>query len=226
MQLSLLIPLTGLVLLAGCGAPPLREMPDDPNYAPFEANSALPEFHSQGAIQYARFGTSLFSDRRASQIGDIITVRLTEKTQASKDADTQISKNSGVQFNPGLLLGDVVDVDGRNFETNLEQDRDFKGEAQSSQSNSLSGNIAVSVIDVLPNGLLRVRGEKWLQLNRGNEYIRLSGLLRQEDIGPDNSVESTQLADARIGYSGTGELAQSNNMGWLSKFFNGGWWPL
>ena len=226
MQLSLLIPLTGFVLLAGCAAPPLREMPDDPNYAPFEANSALPEFHSQGSIQYARFGTSLFSDRRASQIGDIITVRLEESTQASKDADTQISKNSGVKFNPGLLLGDVVDVDGRNFATDLEQDRDFKGEAQSSQSNSLSGSIAVSVIDVLPNGLLRVRGEKWLQLNRGSEYIRLTGLLRQEDVGPDNSVASTQLADARIGYSGTGELAQSNNMGWISKFFNGGWWPL
>ncbi len=226
MQLRWLILLTSLVLLAGCGVPPLREMPDDPNYAPFEANSALPEFHSQGSIQYARFGTSLFSDRRASQIGDIITVRLTEKTQASKDADTQVSKNSGVQFNPGLLLGDVVDLDGRSLETNLKQDRDFKGEAQSSQSNSLSGNIAVSVIDVLPNGLLRVRGEKWLQLNRGSEYIRLTGLLRQEDVGPDNSVASTQLADARIGYSGTGELAQSNNMGWLNKFFNGGWWPL
>ena len=85
MKLLLLIPLTGFVLLAGCAAPVLREMPDDPNYAPFEANSALPEFQSKGSIQYARFGTSLFSDRRAAQIGDIITVRLQEKTQASKD---------------------------------------------------------------------------------------------------------------------------------------------
>ncbi|MBK8308723.1 MAG: flagellar basal body L-ring protein FlgH [Gammaproteobacteria bacterium] len=226
MKLLLLIPLTGFVLLAGCAAPVLREMPDDPNYPPFAAHSALPEFQSKGSIQYARFGTSLFSDRRAAQIGDIITVRLQEKTQASKDADTQINKDSGVQFNEGLLLGDSVNVGDHSLETNLEQKRDFKGEAASSQSNSLTGSIAVSVIDVLPNGLLRVRGEKWLQLNRGNEYIRLTGLLRQEDIGPDNSVASTQLADARIGYSGTGELAQSNNMGWLGKFFNGGWWPL
>jgi len=84
----------------------------------------------------------------------------------------------------------------------------------------------VTVTEVMPNGLLRVRGEKWLQLNRGQEYIRLSGIVRQEDLAPDNTVPSTKLADARIGYSGTGELAQSNNMGWLGKFFNSGVWPL
>jgi flagellar L-ring protein precursor FlgH len=212
--------------LAGCAGAPLQEVPNDPAFAPLEPSPPPPDFQAQGGIEHARFGSSLFSDRRATQVGDIITVRLTERTQASKDADTQVKKNNDVQFNPGVILGNDLAGGSHSLETDITQDRDFQGQAQSSQSNSLDGSIAVSVTEVLPNGLLRVRGEKWLQLNRGSEYIRLTGLVRQEDIAPDNSVASTRLADARIGYSGTGELAASNNMGWLAKFFNSGLWPL
>ncbi len=212
--------------LGGCATPPLQELPGDPAYAPLPASTPTPDFHAQGGIQYARFGASLFSDRRAAQVGDIITVRLVERTQASKDADTEITKDSDLQFNAGTMLGNDFAGGEHSLETDVQQSREFQGNAESSQSNSLSGSIAVTVTEVTPNGLLRVRGEKWLQLNRGQEYIRLSGILRQEDLAPDNSVSSTKLADARIGYSGTGELAQSNNMGWLGKFFNSGVWPL
>lgn len=215
-----------LLALAGCAASPLREMPDDPAYAPMQPSAPAPDFHAEGGVQYARFGSSLFSDRRATQVGDIVTVRLVERTQASKDADTQISKDSDLQFNEGTILGNNFAGGSHSLETDVQQNRAFQGNAESSQSNSLNGSIAVTVTEVMPNGLLRVRGEKWLQLNRGQEYIRLSGILRQEDLAPDNTVPSTKLADARIGYSGTGELAQSNNMGWLGKFFNSGVWPL
>jgi flagellar L-ring protein FlgH len=219
--------MAALALMASaCSQVPLREMPNDPDYAPLGASTPPPDFHSQGAIQYAGFGSSLFSDRRAMQVGDIITVRLTERTAASKDADTEISKESDIQFNEGTVLGDTVSLGNYSLDTNVTQNRNFNAEAESSQSNSLSGSITVSVVEVLPNGLLRVRGEKWLQLNRGSEYIRLTGMVRQQDIGPDNSVASTKLADARIGYSGTGELAEANKMGWVSRFFNSAWWPL
>jgi flagellar L-ring protein precursor FlgH len=215
-----------LVSMAGCATAPLREMPDDPQFAPFEAQAPVPDFETQGAIQYARFGSSLFSDRRAVQLGDILTVRLVERTAASKDAATDITKDNTIEFNNATILGKPVEYEDYSLETDVQQNRDFESDAQSTQSNSLDGYIAVSVVEVLPNGLLRVRGEKWMQLNRGQEYIRLSGLVRQEDIAPDNVVVSTKLADARISYSGTGEFAESNNMGWLSKFFNSGWWPL
>ena len=214
------------LLLAGCASTPLREMPNDPAYAPVVASEPAADFHSAGAIRRARFGTSLFSDRRATQVGDIITVRLVERTAARKDADTQIQKSAEVAIDEGTVLGKEAKLGGLTLGTALGGERDFNGEAESSQSNSLNGSIAVSVIEVLPNGLLRVRGEKWLQLNRGSEYVRLTGLVRQEDLGPDNSVASTRLADARIGYSGTGELAASNRMGWLTRFFNSGWFPL
>ena len=212
--------------LAGCARLPIEESPGDPEYAPLSATSPVPDFRNQGGIGYARFGSSLFSDRRAANVGDIITIRLAERTQASKDAGTQITKDQDIQMNEATILGDSVGLGDHSLGTNITQNRDFQGQSESSQSNSLTGSIAVNVIEVLPNGLLRVRGEKWLQLNRGSEFIRLTGMLRQEDITPDNSVASTKLADVRISYSGTGEFAAANNMGWLGKFFNSGWWPL
>ena len=99
-------------------------------------------------------------------------------------------------------------------------DRAFDGKADSSQSNSLIGNITVSVAERLPNGNLLVRGEKLININQGEEYIRLQGIIRPVDIGPDNAVASTKVADAKISYSARGALADSNKQGWLSRFFN------
>jgi flagellar L-ring protein precursor FlgH len=105
-------------------------------------------------------------------------------------------------------------------------ERSFEGSAKSDQSNSLRGSISVTVAEVLPNGILRIRGEKWLKLNQGDEYIRLTGLVRPEDIGTDNTIPSSKVADARIAYGGTGEFDDANRMGWLSRFFNSEWWML
>ena len=95
----------------------------------------------------------------------------------------------------------------------------------SSQSNSLSGNITVTVAAVHPNGNMLVRGEKLLTLNQGAEVVRISGLVRPVDVTPQNTVLSTQIADAQITYSGTGAIAQSNQQGWLARFFNSPYWP-
>ena len=222
--LTLLLP---LAITAGCAAVPQGELPDNPEYAPMLPQSPRPDFNNQGGVSYARFGTSLFSDRRALDVGDIVTVVLQERTQASKDATTDISKDSDLGMsasNP--LFGATPPFNGFDPNGSVSANRSFGGDASSTQSNSLNGQITVSVVEVMPNGLLRVRGEKWMQLNRGQEYIRLTGIMRQEDIQPNNSVPSSKLADVRISYSGEGELAQSNNMGWLGKFFNSGWWPL
>ena len=108
----------------------------------------------------------------------------------------------------------------------IAQDSGSKGQAKADQSNSLQGNISVSVAKVLPNGNLVVRGEKWIMLNNGNEYIRITGLIRPEDVTSDNSVSSQKVANARIYYGGTGDLANSQEQGWLTSFFNGPWWPL
>jgi flagellar L-ring protein precursor FlgH len=214
-----------LMGLTGCSMP-RQPMPDDPQYAPVMAESVDPSAgNSQGAIPYTHFGLSLFSDRTAAQVGDILTVLLVERTVSSKSAETSVTKESETSFDSGILLGDDVTFGDYGLETEINQERDFEGEAESDQSNSLQGSITVTVSDVLPNGNLVVRGEKWLRLNRGDEFIRLRGIVRPQDISADNSVASTKLADARLTYSGTGELANSNNMGWASKFFNSPYWP-
>ena len=106
----------------------------------------------------------------------------------------------------------------------MESDGTFKGDAKSNQSNSLNGQISVHVLRVLPNGNLIIRGEKWLTLNTGQEFIRLTGIVRAEDVSSANTVESTRVANARISYSGKGSLAESQEAGWLSRFFMSSMW--
>ncbi|WP_208533117.1 flagellar basal body L-ring protein FlgH, partial [Pseudomonas aeruginosa] len=103
--------------------------------------------------------------------------------------------------------------------------RDAKGDSQAGQSNSLTGSITVTVAEVLPNGILSVRGEKWMTLNTGNELVRIAGLVRADDIATDNTVSSTRVADARITYSGTGAFADASQPGWLDRFFLSPLWP-
>jgi flagellar L-ring protein precursor FlgH len=102
----------------------------------------------------------------------------------------------------------------------------FKAETDSAQSNLLNGIITVTVQKIYSNGNLAIKGEKWITLNQGSEYIRISGLIRPEDIDKDNQVVSTKVADARIYYGGSGPLAEANEEGWLGRFFNSVWWPL
>ncbi len=96
----------------------------------------------------------------------------------------------------------------------------FTGKGEAEQSNALSGELSVTVIAVRSNGTMLVRGEKALTLNRGDEHVQLSGIVRASDIGPDNRIASTRLADARISYTGKGEIARASRQGWLQRFFS------
>ena len=213
-----------LLALQACTIGP-DAMPNDPEFAPvITATSAMPK-PNRGGIYQPGFSNSLFEDRRATRVGDILIVMLSERTQSSKSADTEIKKNNKLELTNGTVLGTTVGAGNLNLGTSLDHSREMKGESSSDQSNSLSGSIAVTVSDILPNGILVVRGEKWMTLNAGKEFIRIKGLVRPEDVQPDNSVLSTKLADARITYSGTGDLANANRQGWLSRFFNSEFWP-
>jgi len=160
---------------------------------------------------------SLTSDARAFRVGDVVTVLLQETTQASKKAGTSFSKGSTAAIDPVTALGKTF---GRTS-VGINADRSFAGDATSTQQNALSGAVTVMVQEVLPNGLLRVAGEKRLQLNQGEEFLRLKGYLRAADIDSDNQVSSLRVANARIAYSGQGSLADANTPGWLTRFFTG-----
>ena len=219
--------LLSLLAMAGC-ATMNREMPQpgDPFWAPVPPQVQAAPATPTGSIFANARSNGLFEDRLAHQVGDLLTVTLQEKTQSKKSAGSKFAKESGVEFNEASILGTAISAKNLSLLTDPEFKRDFKGDADADQSNSLQGSISVTVAEVLPNGVLRIRGEKWMTLNQGDEFIRLTGLVRPQDIGIDNTIPSTKIADARIAYSGTGEFASATRQGWLSQFFNSEWWPL
>jgi len=201
--------------------------PGDPYYAPtISASEAMPQ-RTDGSLYQDSYGLALFGDRKAHFVGDIITITLSESTVSKKSSNVNVKKDNTTVFNSGAgtLLGTNPKIGQLNLGTNIAQNRQFGGNSGADQSNSLLGNITVTVAEILPNGNLVVRGEKWMTLNSGDEFIRISGIVRPDDVAPDNTIVSTRLANAKISYSGTGTLADSQKMGWLSKFFNSSLWP-
>ncbi|OED44707.1 flagellar basal body L-ring protein [Endozoicomonas sp. (ex Bugula neritina AB1)] len=207
-------------LLVGCASQPTPPVDPEQSWAPPPLPEAKPQQIVDGSLFNVNYASSLFEDRMAYRQGDILTVQLNEKTTSSKSSGTDFDKDSGVSMPIPMVWGSSGES------SSLEMDRDFAGKSSSSQKNMLDGAITVSVVEVLSNGALSVRGEKWIKLNQGNEYIRISGILRPEDITPNNTVSSQRLANARITYSGEGPLADANEAGWLTQFFNNPLFPL
>ena len=204
-----------------------KALPDDPDFAPIMPEAEEERIVPSGSLFKANYVNNIYSDSKAHRIGDIISVILSEKTQAKKNAKTELKKEN--EFELGAvsgLGGQAVTVNGKALQFGLEQDSAFKGDSKADQGNSLSGNISVHVLRVLPNGNLMIRGEKWLTLNNGDEYIRLTGVIRSKDINSNNTILSSKVANARIQYAGTGTFADVNEQGWLTKFFSSSWWPI
>ena len=218
--------------LVGCGTTPMRD-PEFSSVRPHPAPAPVPE---NGAIYQAGHGLVLFEDLTARRVGDILTIKLVEQTDASKKAETTLDKSNSVDIENPILFGSPVQFDAPGFlplasnkdntlEFNIDAEREFEGTGESTQSNSLTGDIPVTVVEVLANGTLVVRGEKLITLNQGHEHIRFSGLVRLADIASDNTVPSTKVAQARIIYAGEGAVADSNAIGWLGRFFLGAVFP-
>lgn len=223
-----------LILLAtGCAT---TTAPRDPAYAPARPVVMPPPQTHNGAIYQSGYEVALFEDQRARHVGDLLTIRLVEKTNAQKQASASSKKENEVDIKNPTVFGalpqfnvpGIVPLDSNrnnNMAFGLNSSQDFSGQGDSSQSNSLNGSITVSVVEVLSNGYLVVRGEKFLTLNQGDEYVRLAGIVRPVDIRPDNSVLSTQVGDAQITYSGQGQVADASKLGWLARFFVSAFWP-
>jgi flagellar L-ring protein precursor FlgH len=222
--LTLLL-LSAAALLQGCSNGTVLTRPGEAEYAPAYPVSAQTAAQNSGSIYQAATSRPLFEDIKARQVGDLLTVILDEQTDASKKATTDISKDTGTDISAPTVLGNATTLNGNPLSTSLGSSNSFTGASDSAQSNKLQGNITVSVAQVLPNGNLVIQGEKWISINQGDEYVRLRGIVRPVDIGPTNTVLSTQVANAQISYRGKGATADSNSMGWLARFFINPLWP-
>lgn len=212
---------TAALLSVGCAGVGSR---DDAAFGPTLpiVQSAPPP--ADGAIYHDSSAMELFGDSRAHRVGDVLTITLNEATQASKKASTSTKKKNKVSIDSPTLYGKTLPASGGSL-ASLGSDNSFSGSGDSSQSNTLQGQITVTVAQRMSNGNLVVRGEKWLTINQGRELIRIAGIVRPQDISADNTIPSTRVADARITYTGKGALADANTQGWLARFFNSRWMP-
>jgi len=206
-----------ITALAGCMSNPLRTVEVAQPLSARPPVPPAPAVPSYGSIYRAASYQPLFEDRRARAIGDTLTININEKINASKTASSNANRAGAMDFSmPDAQLG-TWKIKGGNL--TAESKNDFAGKGDSAANNVFTGSISVTVIDVLPNGNLIVAGEKQIGINQGSEFIRLSGVVNPIYILPGNVVSSTQVADARLEYRGTGYIDEAQTMGWLSRIF-------
>lgn len=179
-----------------------------PDVAPVPANGSI----FQADQGYA----ALYEGWRAKRVGDPLTIVLVERTTASKSAGSKLDSGGGFSITPpstgnlSLFRPSDVAISGK---------RGFNGEGSADQANALSGEVSVTVAEVYPNGTMLVQGQKRVTLNRGDEFVQIKGIVRTADVDANNRVPSTRVADARIAYTGKGDVARASRQGWLSRFF-------
>jgi flagellar L-ring protein precursor FlgH len=208
--------LTVAALLAGCvTTTPSTALHQPMSVRPEARTAAMPV---NGAIFNTASSRPLFEDRRARYVGDTLTINIVEKTQASKKSDTKAERSQAVDVSVPTVVGlPFKGVQGLTL--GADSGNKFSGKGENTSSNDFTSTITVTVIDVLPNGNLLVSGEKLLGLKEGEEFIRFSGVVNPTTITGANSVQSTQVADARMEFKANGFLDTAQVMGWLSRFF-------
>lgn len=198
----------------------------EPRLAPTPPPAPQSTYTSEGSIWAGTQSIALFEDQKARRIGDVLTILLVERTDASKKTSVSTNKDNSLEIGNPTIFGRPLSVGGTGVGAfGLDSNRAFSGNGEASQGNKLEGSVSVTVAEVLANGSLVVRGEKNLSLTQGSERVAIEGIVRPADISPANTVSSDRVADARISYSGKGDLANTGEPGWLSRFFNSSWMP-
>ena len=154
----------------------------------------------------------------------MLTVTLAETTNASKSADATLARDGSNSVTlPPAIFGPLGIASPVLTDANLgaASTQDYSGSGAANQSNSITGTLTVMVTRVYQNGNMWVEGQKMLTLNNGEEFVRISGLVRPEDIAAGNTIVSGRIAQAQISYTGSGDLADASRQGWFGRFF--GW---
>ncbi|MEI7611323.1 MAG: flagellar basal body L-ring protein FlgH [Betaproteobacteria bacterium] len=214
MNKSIVVLFSALVLCACTTVPPTNV------HQPMSARPApRPDsFASTGSIYQAGVSRTLFEDRRARYVGDTMTIAIAEANTASSKSDTKASKASSISASVPTISG----LPGKSFQgmgLSGTGSSSLDGKGETAANNVFTGNIAVTVIEVLPNGNLLVSGEKQVAIGSNTEYIRLSGIVNPYFISSANTISSANVADARIEYKEAGVISEAQVMGWLARFF-------
>jgi flagellar L-ring protein precursor FlgH len=207
------------LLLGGCAQMPREPLVHQPMTSRADAQ-ARPAAPVNGAIYRTGFGAqALFEDRRPRYVGDILTILVSENVNASKNSAANASRNGSASVELGLIpkIFSGLISSTQNADAGGKNIMSAKGGANA--ANTFNGVITVTVVEVLPNGNLIVSGEKQMLINQGTEFIRFSGVVNPRTVSANNTVPSTQVADARIEYSAKGYIDEAQTMGWLQRIF-------
>ena len=201
-----------VLALAGCDQLPHKPVvPEEDLPAP-----VYPLRQANGSIYQGSLGSQpLFEDRRPRRVGDTLTIQLEEQVSASKNSSSNASRAGSMGLSFATTSARAAQVGSYGLDASTTHD--FIGAGGSQANNSFTGTISVTVMQVMPNGHLRVRGDKQIAINQGTEFIRFSGLVNPRSITGENTVSSTQVSQARIEYVGDGYINEAQRMGWLHR---------
>jgi flagellar L-ring protein precursor FlgH len=212
---ALLVPLLAVLLGACVTTPPATGIHQPMSVRPEPKLVVAP---GSGAIFNIASSRPLFEDRRARHVGDILTINIVEKTQASKKSDTKAERSQDMSLSVPAIVG--LPLKGfQGMSAAAESANKFGGKGENTSTNDFTGTITVTIIEVYPNGNLLVSGEKLMGLKEGEEFIRFSGVVNPNTITGANTVQSSQVADARMEFKANGFVDSAQVMGWLSRFF-------
>lgn len=207
----------GLLVLMLFGMSGCVSMLEPPVYYPPVMPIDVPPPPKKGGTIYQQgYGVQLYEDRIARRMGDILTVRLEEQTQGEYRAKTKTDKKAQLKYPLPVLFGKPVP----GLVVNTDTDQVFDATGNSDQSNRLRGTISVTVTRILSNHNLVIQGESWVTINQGQEYIQLTGIVRPEDIQPNNVISSQRVAAAQIKYGARGQAGYATSGGVMTKLFN------
>lgn len=212
---KVLFALISVLALAACNTVPPTNVHQPMTARPAPRNENVV---ANGSIYQPGVSRTLFEDRRARYVGDTMTIVISETTSASTKSNTNVSRASGISASIPTVSG----LPGKSLQglaLAAESENTLAGKGDAAANNVFTGNITVTVIEVLPNGNLLVSGEKQVAIGHGTEYIRLSGVVNPYFISTANTISSANVADARIEYKETGAISEAQVMGWLARFF-------
>ncbi len=222
------------VLSAGCAERAAQQPTPAMNHeaalrTPPMPSEIPPEPRPEGSLYSDSLKVNLFSDLRARDVGDVITINVVETSKASKEAKTELARGNSVDAGITSFLGFESEIPTNRAGVSpsaligAKYDSSFNGNGKTTRNESMTAQISARIVQVLPNGNMVIRGSREITVNNEKQYIIIQGLIRQEDISVDNTILSSYIADAKIDYTGRGDLSDKQRPGWLSRLLNNIW---
>jgi flagellar L-ring protein precursor FlgH len=215
-------------LLGGCTAAQQQPTPIIPVVQPMAFQDPPPSYNNPGSIFDERNASMLFADSRARRVGDIVQVHVVESSSGTNTANTTSNRTSATEFSVNSLFGmstmPLVNTPiGEGPAVSTASTREFEGKGSTTRKNTVTATVAARVVNVMPDGLMRIEGVRETKVNSETQYLVVAGLIRSRDVAADNSIMSTQIADAHIEYYGKGIVSDRQKPGWLSRLLDTLW---